>query len=147
MSGRPWTRKDEIALAYLGPRIGGVACAEAFDRSHDAIKHKAHALGIRLRRKSLGTSITPCNSPRVAQRLVEIAMAPLCPACAKYPATHRKTGLCEVCHWRALIAEHELEIAKVEAQRKLWAARSKLYRLRQAEPMPATALELEAVES
>jgi hypothetical protein len=146
MSGRPWTRKDELALAYLGPRIGGVACAEAFDRSHVAIRRKAYQLRIVLKRKSLGTTkALDCDSPRVARRLVEIAMAPLCPACAKYPATHRKTGLCEVCHWKALTTEHELEIEKIEAQRALWAARSKLYRLRQAGP--ATELDLEAVES
>lgn len=143
MSGRPWTRKDELALAYLGPRIGGVACAEAFDRSHDAIKCRAHQLGIRLGRKSLDTSITLCDSLRVTRRLVEIAMAPLCPACARHPATHRKTGLCEVCHWKALTAEHELEIEKIEEQRALWAARSRLYRLRQQAPPAA----LDLVES
>lgn len=144
MSGRPWTRKDELALAYLGPRIGGVACAEAFDRTHVAIKMRARRLGIRLRRKSFDPSLTLCGSPRIARRLLEIAMMPLCPACARHPATHRKTGLCEVCHWRALIADHELEIAKIEAQRALWSARSKLYRLRQTTPPPT--LELDLVE-
>lgn len=135
MSGRPWTRKDELALAYLGPRIGGVACAEAFDRSHVAIRRKAYQLRIVLKRKNVGTiKAHDCGSDRIARRLVEIAMAPLCPACARYPAMHRKTGLCEVCHWKALIADHELEIAKIEEQRALWAARSKLYRLRQATP-------------
>jgi hypothetical protein len=143
MSGRPWTRKDELALAYLGPRIGGVACAEAFDRTHVAICDKAHRLGIALKRKSVGRiKADDCGSPRIARRLVEIAMAPLCPACAKHPAMHRKTGLCEVCHWNALTAVHELEIAKRRAQQDLWKARSELYRLRQATP----ALELELVE-
>jgi hypothetical protein len=142
MNGRPWTRKDELALAYLGPHIGGVACAEAFDRTHDAIRHRAHQLGIRLGRKSLGTSSVLCDSPRVTRRLVEIATAPLCPACARRPALHRKTGLCEVCHLRALTAGHELEIAKIEAQRELWAARSKLYRLRQVTPPEVLELEV-----
>ena len=146
MSGRPWTRKDELALAYLGPRIGGVACAEAFDRTLVAIYRKAYQLRITLKRKNVGRiKAGDCGSPRITRRLVEIAMAPLCPACARHPAMHRKTGLCEVCHWKALTADHELEIAKLEEQRALWAARSKLYRLRQTTPPPA--LELDLVES
>ena len=143
MSRRPWTRKEELALAYLGPRIGGVACAEAFDRTHGAICHKACQLRITLKRKNVGIiKGDDCGSPRIARRILEIAMLPLCPACARHPATHRRTGLCEVCHWKALTADHELEIEKLKAQRVLWAARSELYRLRQTAP----ALELELVE-
>jgi hypothetical protein len=43
-----------------------------------------------------------------------------------------KTGLCGACHLEALAAAHEAEIAKCDAQRLLWASRSKLRRRRRS---------------
>jgi hypothetical protein len=43
-----------------------------------------------------------------------------------------RTGLCGRCHLEALAAAHEEKIARAEAQRVLWAARSKLQRRRRA---------------
>ena len=42
----------------------------------------------------------------------------------------KRTGLCGRCHFQGLVAVHEEEIARLEGQRELWAARSKLQRRR-----------------
>ena len=64
------------------------------------------------------------------RRARELMAAPLCPACGKRPAGVRRTGFCWRCHLEALRAVHEEEIARLEGQRELWAARSKLQRRR-----------------
>jgi hypothetical protein len=131
MTYQPWTHAEEEALRILAP-LGARACAEAFDRSHESIKQKAKALGVSLKRKTFHPDLTLTYGPAVLRRIRDAATAPLCPACAKLPATVRKTGLCAPCHLEALKTVHEEEIAKVDAQRELWAARSKLRRRRRS---------------
>jgi hypothetical protein len=125
---RPWSHAEEEALRVLSP-LGGPACALAFDRSHGSIRHKAAQLGVSLRRRSYGTRLGQCG-PAVLRKVVEFTESSLCPACAKRPIAVMQTGLCGPCHLEGLRVVHEAEIATADAQRGLWAARSKLRRRR-----------------
>ena len=66
----------------------------------------------------------------VLRRIRELTEAELCPACGKRLIGVRRTGLCGRCHFEGLVTVHEEEIARLEGQRELWAARSKLRRRR-----------------
>lgn len=128
---RPWTHAEEEALRILGPQIGGPACAVAFDRSVEAVRLRAKRLGVSLRRRRTSDPIlTRSRSGAVLQRIRELTEAELCPACGKRLIGVRRTGLCGRCHFHGLVAVHEEEIARLEGQRELWAARSKLRRRR-----------------
>ncbi len=137
---RPWDSAEQEALRVLAP-LGARACAEAFDRSLDSIKQKARELGVSLRRRrTFHTDSTLCRGEVASRRVRELALAPLCPACGRRPVTVKRTGLCAPCHYEALIAAHKDEIAKADAQRELWAARSKLQRRRRSLAAEAGAL-------
>lgn len=69
------------------------------------------------------------DSARLRQ-VRELALAPLCPGCGKRPVTVKRTGLCHICHAEGLKMLHEAEASRLEAQRELWAARSRLQRRR-----------------
>ena len=64
------------------------------------------------------------------RRIRELTEAELCPACGKRLIGVKRTGLCGRCHFEGLVTVHEEEIARLEGQRELWAARSKLRRRR-----------------
>lgn len=67
------------------------------------------------------------------RRALEIAMGdrqrPVCPACGARPQERKTTGLCEVCHLRALAQAHREDQARRDAQRELWRARQEASRL------------------
>jgi hypothetical protein len=130
---RSWTHAEEEALRYLASRLSGPELAVAFGRSHQAIRNKAWRLGVELTGQSNGTDLGQ-QTPAVLRRVVEIINGQLCPACAKRAIGVKSTGLCGPCHYDHLRQAHEEEIAEREAQRRLWAARSKLHRLRGKEP-------------
>ena len=126
---KSWTHAEEEALRYLASRLSGPELAVAFGRSHQAIRNKAWRLGVELTGQSNGTDLGQ-QTPAVLRRVVEIINGQLCPACAKRAIGVKSTGLCGPCHYDHLRQAHEEEIAEREAQRRLWAARSKLHRLR-----------------
>lgn len=130
---RSWTHAEEEALRYLASRLSGPELAVAFGRSHQAIRNKAWRLGVELTGQSNGTDLGQ-QTPAVLRRVVEIINGQLCPACAKRAIGVKSTGLCGPCHYDHLRLAHEEAIAEREAQRRLWAARSKLHRLRGKEP-------------
>lgn len=128
---RPWTSAELEALRILAPVLGGPGCARSFERSHSAIKQKASELGVSLRRpRGHQTDFRPLAGPTVLRRVRELTEAELCPACGKRLIGVKRTGLCGRCHFEGLVAVHEEEIARLEGQRELWAARSKLRRRR-----------------
>ena len=112
------------------------AAAAALRRSsgaHSAIKQKAAELGVSLRRpKERQTDFRPLAGPVVLRRIRELTEAELCPSCGKRLIGVRRTGLCGRCHFEGLVSVHEEEIARLEGQRELWAARSKLRRRRRS---------------
>jgi hypothetical protein len=126
---RSWTHAEEEALRYLASRLTGPELAVAFGRTHQAIRHKAWRLGIELTGGGRGTDLEQ-QTPAVLRRVVEIINAELCPCCGKRAIGVRRTGLCGPCHYERLREVHEEEIALIEAQRELWASRSKLRRRR-----------------
>jgi len=128
---RYWTHAEEEALRYLASRLSGPELAVAFGRSHQAIRNKAWRLGVELTGQSNGTDLGQ-QTPAVLRRVVEIINAELCPCCGKRSIGVRSTGLCGPCHYERLRDVHEEKVAKADAQRDLWAARSKLYRRRVA---------------
>jgi len=132
---RPWTTAEEEALRHLS-HLGTRALAEAFDRPMRSIENKARRLGISVRRRSSECYPSGACSQAGLRRARELMAAPLCPACAKRPIGVRKTGLCWRCHLEALRLVHEEEIARIEGQRALWAARSKLRRRRSSSAAP-----------
>ncbi len=126
---RSWTHAEEEALRYLASRLSGPELAVAFGRTHRAIRHKAWRLGIELSGGGSGADLEQ-QTPAVLRRVVEIVNAELCPSCGKRTIGVKSTGLCGPCHYDHLRQAHEEAIAEREAQRRLWAARSKLHRLR-----------------
>mgnify|MGYP001024828896 FL=1 len=127
-----WTHAEEEALRHLA-HLGARHLSVAFDRSIDSIKWKAGTLGLSLRRRESHTDSTPCGEATI-RRIRALLRADLCPACGKRAIGVRSTGLCGPCHYEKLREVHEEAIAEREAQRRLWAARSKLHRLRGEEP-------------
>jgi hypothetical protein len=127
---RPWTSTEEDALRILAPRLGGKACAAAFERSLKSVERKAAQLGVSLRRISCGGNPGEACSPVVLRRVRELTLAELCPACGKRPISVKATGLCGRCHFDGLRIVHEDAIAKADGQLALWASRSKLQRRR-----------------
>lgn len=100
-----------------------------FDRSQGSIRHKAAQLRLSLRRRGYGMKLGQCSQAAL-RKVKEYSQATLCPACAKRPIAVARTGLCGPCHLDGLRTVHEAEIATADAQRALWAARSKLRRRR-----------------
>ena len=133
---RSWTHAEEEALRYLS-HLGARACSEAFERSIQSVQRKALRLGVSLRRKKSGY-VLDISGEAVLRRIRELSEASMCPGCGFRFAGVKSTGLCGICHVKRLKAVHEDEIVKIEAQRELWAVRSRLQRRRR---------ELEAVES
>ncbi|MGD9498801.1 MAG: hypothetical protein AB7Y46_21080 [Armatimonadota bacterium] len=129
---RSWTHAEEEALRYLASRLSGQELAVAFGRTYPALKMKASRIGVAIGDCRV-TDLLP-TSPAVLRRVVEIVNGQLCPACAKRAIGVKSTGLCGPCHYDHLRQAHEEAIAEREAQRRLWAARSKLHRLRGKEP-------------
>ena len=125
---RPWSHAEEEALRVLSP-LGGQACALAFDRSLKSIHRKAAKIGVSMRPRTLGDK-WGTTSPAVLRRVRELSDALLCPECGVRFVGVEKTGLCGVCHMKRLRAVHEEQIEAADAQRELWAARSKLRRRR-----------------
>ena len=126
---RPWTTSEEEALRHLA-HLGASALSIAFERPMRSIENKAKRLGISLKRRAPEYNTSTACSEAGLRRARELMAAPLCPACGKRPAGVHKTGLCWRCHLEALRVVHEEEIARLEGQRALWAARSKLQRRR-----------------
>lgn len=127
---RPWSHAEEEALRILAP-LGGKACALSFARSLKSIERKAASLGLSMRRKSYGGR-TGETTTATLRRVKELEDALLCPGCGFRLAAVKETGLCGLCHVKRLTAIHQAEIVKIEAQRELWAARSKLQRRRRS---------------
>lgn len=125
---RPWSHAEEEALRILSP-LGGKACALAFGRSLKSIHRKAAKIGVSMRLRSSGDR-WGITSPATLRRVRELSQASLCPACGFRFAGVKETGLCGLCHVKRLTAVHQAEIVKIEAQRELWAVRSKLQRRR-----------------
>ena len=133
---RGWTHAEEEALRVLAP-LGGPELALAFDRSLRSVYNRAWRLGIRIGGRSCEKNLRT-SSPAILREITRLSQTSLCPVCAKRPMGVNRTGLCGPCHLNGLRTVHEIEIATADAQRKLWAARSKLQRRRRS---------LEAVES
>jgi hypothetical protein len=137
---RPWSYAEQEALRILAP-LGGRACALTFDRSLKSIHRKAAKIGVSMRPRTLGDK-WGTTSPAVLRRVRELSDAMLCPECAVRFVGVATTGLCGMCHMRRLAEVHKEQIEQADAQRELYAARSKLYRRRRqfakAEALSAT---------
>lgn len=75
------------------------------------------------------------NPAELESRVREIALGsdkPICPSCGVRPQVRPTTGLCEVCHLRALAQAHRDDQATRDAQRELWRARQESSRSRRA---------------
>jgi hypothetical protein len=129
---KPWTTLEIEALRYLGPRIGGREAAAALGRSHKSVKCQASRLGVTLSRRENGEADLRLTPEAVTARVRQLALAPICPACGFRYVTVARTGMCAPCHVERRIALHEQQIDEIDAQRDLWAARSKLQRRRRA---------------
>ena len=130
MTYRPWLCTEEDALRYLA-HLGARELAIALDRPIGSVKTKARRLRVSLRRKRNAPDL-PLACEATLRRIRDAVTAPLCPACAARPATVRRTGMCAPCHLETLTRIHEEAIATADAQRALWAARSKLRRRRRS---------------
>ena len=129
---RPWTSGELEALRQLAPRLGGAGCAAAFGRTRKSVERQAARLGVSLRPTNSGGMTGVSCSPAVLKRIRTLPEADLCPCCGKRPVGAKATGFCWRCHFELLCAAHEEETAKIEGQRELWAARSRLQRRRRA---------------
>lgn len=127
---RAWSHAEEEALRILSP-LGGPACAEAFDRTHGSIRHRAAALHVSLRRRTFGIVLGQCG-PAVLSKVKEYSAASLCPSCAMRPQAVKSTGLCGPCHKRNLIEGHSALMAELAAQREYDTSKQRMKRMRDA---------------
>ena len=145
-----WTTID---IRYLREHasLGASELATRMGRSPVAVKRAASRFRISLRRpgsrrgsvlgqprgvslrRDLRTDLTGGRvDPEVlASRMKRDADAELCPLCVARPIRVAATGLCRVCHLRALAEAHREAIEELEAQRELWTARQQLKRARE----------------
>ena len=141
---RPWTHTEEESLRYLASRLGGPELAVAFDRTHAAIRCKAHELGVNLTgtgRTALeltegpgGTDLTPA----VARRVGEIINAKLCQYCGRRPSGIfitvegdqglERVSLCGPCYDAVLreVREEESDMAAKRRKRRAMIYRRRL---------------------
>ena len=66
----------------------------------------------------------------VCRRLEVERQASTCPDCGRRPATVATTGLCVVCHRRALTEAHHQILEEIDAERALRSSRQALCRAR-----------------
>lgn len=129
MSQRPWTVGEERALVALAD-LGVEQVALALGRSRQSVRHKAHRLGVSVKKKSAldGTALEQAALDLLKRRDSGV----LCPVCGRRPAGVVRTGLCGVCHKLALTEAHKEKAAEAEAQRELWKWQQKSSRARRA---------------
>lgn len=129
---RPWTTAEEQALRELCG-FGLEACSLWLDRPTKSVEHKAYRLGLSLKVSRHDPAVICGGSLGVSliARVKASVDASLCPSCGKRPVGVKSTGLCGVCHRRHLKSAHDEELAEIQAQRDLWAARKQLQRARE----------------
>lgn len=71
-----------------------------------------------------------------AREAIEGRPRPICPSCGQRPVERSTTGMCEVCHWQYLARAHRDEADRVEARRRLDAARQEKSRAHRATVVP-----------
>lgn len=71
---------------------------------------------------------------------------PTCPACSARPQDHTSTGLCSVCHMRALAQAHRENHIVDDAKRELWRAKQEASRARRSTLRKEESVELEDFE-
>lgn len=106
-----WTVGEERALAVLAP-LGLNQVAEILGRTPGCVKKKAHRLGVSVKKETAiyGTEL----SPSVIEYVKRHESAMLCPACGLRLVGVRSSGLCGVCHFKAL-SQHRQEEAETQA--------------------------------
>lgn len=128
---RQLAKRQRISLRQRGERRGLVLGQPKGTRwiDQDGVD-KARLAAIR--NDVLDGSTDPAN---LESRIREIALGsqkPTCPSCGVRPQDRPTTGLCEVCHLRALAQAHRDDQATREAKRELWRARQESSRSRRA---------------
>lgn len=72
---------------------------------------------------------------------------PTCPSCATRPQEHTATGLCGVCHMRALAQAHRENHIVDDAKRELWRAKQEASRARRAKLRAEEVIDLEDLDA
>jgi hypothetical protein len=111
-------------LAPIGVRLLTIV----FDRSSDAIRHKASRMRLCVARRLEidGTDLTQAQ----LERLRQTNEAMLCPSCSRRMVAIPSTGLCGICHKDALLRSHAATLAELEKQREINRAKQRVSRLR-----------------
>lgn len=145
---RGWTSRELARLRKHAP-LGVAGCAEVLGRSEASVRNAAHRHRISLRREGSRRGLV-MGQPRgvslrkalreelvggrldgpMAERMRLDREAELCPSCAARPIAVPTTGLCGVCHTRALTQAHRDQLLLLEAKRALWTSRQQLKRAR-----------------
>lgn len=71
---------------------------------------------------------------------------PVCPSCVARPQEHSSTGLCGVCHMRALAQAHRENHIVDDAKRELWRAKQEASRARRSTLRKEEMVDLEEFE-
>ena len=69
---------------------------------------------------------------RRARDMAHGTRRPMCPSCGQREQERPSTGLCEVCHNRALAQAHRDEVERRESRRELWQERQRKSRRNRA---------------
>lgn len=143
-ASKPWTSRE---LAYLREhgRLGATELARRLGRSIPSVKSAArqHRISLRPTGERRGLVLGQLRDlPLSAEMRISLMRrredpdedpdVPLCPSCARRPATVRRTGLCRACHMSHLADAHRDAIAELEVQRELWREKQEAKRLRDA---------------
>lgn len=70
----------------------------------------------------------------------------ICPSCVARPQEHTSTGLCGVCHMRALAQAHRENHIVDDAKRELWRAKQEASRARRSTLRKEETIDLEEFE-
>lgn len=147
-----WTGA-EIAYLRRNAELGAAAIAAELGRSVRSVQQCAYRLRISLRppgerrghvlgqgreislREELRDAALAGRVPAEAlEARRRISEPELCPACAVREISVSVSGLCRVCHLRAIERRHREELARIraedEAQRGVWQARQEVKRER-----------------
>lgn len=105
----PYTYGEEAAIAVLAP-LGAHYVALVLGRDVECVRRKASRLGVSVKKSSDINVRNLSDSQLAAIKRLNPGM--LCPACARR-FVNTPAGVCDLCHLKALKANHDAEYRRL----------------------------------
>jgi hypothetical protein len=125
----PYTYGEEHAIAVLAP-LGAHYLAIVLDRDVECVRRKASRLGVSVKKRPGGFDVREMSEAQL-RIIVRLNPGLLCPSCGKR-FINTPSGVCDLCHLRALTTNHDLEYRRLalDAKRDYDTAKQRLSRKR-----------------